>query len=58
MMINSTWLTPQLKKQLRLIFEPRYGRSLEDGEVVEIANNLADFMELLINYRMEKYEKK
>lgn len=40
------WLTPLLKAEVKKLFEPRYGRSLSDVEVIEIANNLVVFVEV------------
>ena len=47
----NTWITDELKIEVKKTFEPRYGRGLQDNEVVEIATNLAEFVEHLINYK-------
>ncbi len=43
--MKKTWLNDKLKLRVKEIFEPRYGRELNDDEVVEIANNLVCFVE-------------
>ena len=53
----ANWLTTDLKEEVRKVFEPRYGRHLTDSEVKEIAENLTDFLEVLLKYRLRlKYE--
>ena len=47
-----SWLTPQLKEEVRKVFEPRYKRKLTEIEVVEIAKNLTGFVEA---YSKSKY---
>lgn len=52
----NVWLTDELKKDVRKVFEPRYKRKLSDDEVVKIAVNLADFMEAYLKFKWrEKY---
>lgn len=48
------WLTTNLKNDVRKVFEDRYKRALTDQEVIEIANNLAGFIEV---YAKSKYGK-
>ncbi|MCH8821519.1 hypothetical protein IID23_03260 [Patescibacteria group bacterium] len=43
-----TWLTEELKQEIRNTFEPRYKRELSDDEVVEIATNLVTFTEHVV----------
>ena len=50
-----SWLTPQLKEEVRKVFEPRYKRKLTDIEVVEIANSLTSFIAV---YAKSKYHGK
>jgi hypothetical protein len=53
-----TWLSDELKAEVRNLFEPRYKRKLTDDEIVEIANNLTDFMESYLKFRWRaRYEK-
>lgn len=40
------WLSDDLKKEIRKVFEPRYNRKLSDIEVIGIANTLTDFVEV------------
>lgn len=49
-----TWLTEELKHKVRQIFEPRYKRPLTDNEVLEIANNLADFVKHFVQFKARK----
>lgn len=52
----NAWLTPELKDEVRQVFEPRYKRKLSDDEVVKIAVNLADFMEAYLKFKWrQKY---
>ena len=54
----TTWLTDELKAEVRNHFEPRYKRKLSDDEVVEIANNLTDFLEAYLKFKWrQKYAK-
>lgn len=45
--MEANWITNDLKKEVRKVFEPRYQRELSDQEVIEIAINLSNFFELL-----------
>ncbi len=49
-----TWLTPELRIKVRKVFEPRYKRTLTEKEIVEIANNLADFVQHFIQFKARK----
>jgi len=40
-----SWLTLELKKDIKDVFEPKYGRGLSDSEIVDIASNLVSYME-------------
>ena len=52
------WLTTELKSEVRSLFESRYKRKLTDDEVVEIADNLASFLEVYLKLKWKaKYEK-
>ncbi len=42
------WITPELKQKISSIFMPRYRRDLTDIEIIEIADSLANVMELII----------
>ena len=46
----NTWLSDELKSEVRRTFEPRYKRELSDGEVVEIASNLVGFTEHITKF--------
>ena len=37
------WLTLKLKQEIREVFEPKYGRSLSNEEILEIGETMADF---------------
>jgi len=43
--MNPKWLTPQLKAEVRKVFEPRYKRLLTDSEIIAIAQNLTNLLE-------------
>ena len=46
----STWLSDDLKAEVRRTFEPRYRRELSDEEVIEIGSNLAEFTEHVVKF--------
>jgi len=48
---NHIWLTNELKEEVRKNFEPRYKRKLADSEIIEIAENLADFVESYLKFK-------
>lgn len=39
------WFTDELKQEIREVFEPKYGRRLNEKEVDEIGENFACFIE-------------
>lgn len=43
--MENRWLTKDLQSEIRITFEPRYGRSLSESEVVQIASNLVSYVE-------------
>lgn len=45
-----SWITEELKQEVKKIFEPRYKRELSDEEVINIAANLAEFTEHAIKF--------
>lgn len=52
--IKPTWLTSDLKKEIRKSFEPRYNRPLEESELLEIADSLTMLIEV---YSKNQYRK-
>ena len=46
---------PNLDKQVRRIYEPRYGRRLSDEEVTEIRRNLRAFAEGIVEVAERLY---
>jgi len=54
--ILNSWLTTKLAQKVRDEFEPLYNRSLSDKEVLLIANNLTDVLEVYLKFRVrQKY---
>lgn len=54
--ILNSWLTTKLAQRVRDEFEPLYNRSLSDEEVLLIANNLTDVLEVYLKFRVrQKY---
>jgi hypothetical protein len=50
------WLSPQLKIEIRRVFEPKYGYQLSESEVIEIADNLTSVMEAYLKMKWrQKY---
>jgi len=45
------WLSEKLIQKVKQVFEPRYGRTLTNEEVEDIANNLTLFIEELTKFR-------
>lgn len=45
-----TWLTEELKQEVRKVFEPKYKRVLSEDEVVNIASNLESYIEHYANF--------
>ncbi len=52
-----TWLTPELFTKVKAVFESKYGRSLGDTEVYDIASNLVTLLELILKNRGAHYGK-
>ena len=52
------WLSNGLRQEIRSVFEPRYQRTLTEDEVLEIAENLTNFMESFLKFKHKKYEDK
>lgn len=48
------WLTPELKNEIKFVFEPKYGRQISDDEVKSIAVNLTSYMETVIKWKMKQ----
>lgn len=48
------WLTLELKDEIKKVFEPRYRKLLTEEEVIDISNNLTDFLETFIKFRLRK----
>ena len=46
----SVWLDEFLKRRIRDVFEPRYGRGLLDDEIIQIGENLAGLMETILKF--------
>lgn len=56
---NNSWLSNELREEVRSVFEPRYKRKLQDSEVEEIAENLTGFMESYLKFKWrQKYKTK
>lgn len=49
-----TKLDGNLLKKVKEIFEPKYGREITETEAIQIANNLADFMEIYMKFKWRK----
>lgn len=39
------WLNENLKMEIKKVFEPRYGRTLNDNEICEVAINLVNYVD-------------
>jgi hypothetical protein len=50
------WLSESLKQEVRVVFEPRYLRKLNNSEVETIAENLTEILEPTIKYKWKEYE--
>ncbi len=56
---SPTWLTNELKIETRKIFEPRYKRKLTDEEIISLAENLEEVVEIILKFKWrQKYENK
>ncbi len=49
----SSWLTPDLIKEIKIVFEPRYNRLLTSEEIIEISENLTNGMEQLLKLSVQ-----
>jgi len=49
--MNMNWLSEELKKKIRKVFESRYKRNLTEEEVAEIADSLVGFVEVYVKVR-------
>lgn len=49
-----TKLDGNLLKKVKEIFEPKYGREISETEAIQIANNLADFIEMYMKFKWRK----
>ncbi len=47
-------LDGDLLKKIKDSFEPKYGRKISETEAIQIANNLADFMEMYMKFKWRK----
>ncbi|MCR4324922.1 MAG: hypothetical protein NUV69_04530 [Candidatus Curtissbacteria bacterium] len=56
--MDNTWLTEDLKQDVRKHFEPRYKRKLPDSEVEEIAKNLTEFIEHYLKFKWRQLNTK
>jgi hypothetical protein len=51
------WVSADLQKEIRRVFEPRYKREIFDQEVIEIAENLTGVVEQILRLKWkQKYE--
>jgi hypothetical protein len=54
---SPSWLTDELKTEVRKKFEPRYKRKLTDKEVIEVAENVEEVVETILRFLWrKKYE--
>lgn len=49
-----TWLTDELKQDVRKRYEPLYKRKLTDEEVEEIATNLTEVLEAYLKMKWKQ----
>jgi len=52
------WLTEELKREIKKIFEPKYERELSDEETVDIGKNLAGLIEAALKYKWKSENEK
>ena len=45
------WITDELKAEIRKVFEPRYKHPLTDSEVIAIAQNLTNLLEVFFKMK-------
>lgn len=51
------WLNENLRIEIKKVFEPRYGKELNDNEVNEVALNLVNYVEAKTKFILnKKYE--
>jgi hypothetical protein len=51
------WLTPELRREIRKVFEPKYKYALSEEEVEEIAENLSGVIETILKFKWrQKYD--
>lgn len=48
-----TWLSTDLQEKIRLLFESKYQRILTDQEILDIALNLTNGMEIILKRNYE-----
>lgn len=53
--MENTWITPQLKAEVCKVFEPRYKRPLTDSEIISIAENLTQLLEVFFKFKRRTY---
>ncbi len=53
--MENKWITPQLKTEVRKVFEPRYKRPLTDSEIISIAENLTQLLEVFSKFKRRTY---
>jgi hypothetical protein len=53
--MENKWITPQLKAEVRKVFEPRYKRPLTDSEIISIAENLTQLLEVFFKFKRRTY---
>ncbi len=56
MKMECKWLTPQLKEEVRKVFEPRYKRKLSEADIVSIAENLTGLLEVFFKFKWRTNE--
>lgn len=55
--MNTDWLNENLKLEIKKVFEPRYGKKLNNQDVCEVALNLVNYVEAKTKFILnKKYE--
>jgi len=55
--VDTEWLSDDLKEEVKNIFESQYGHKLTNDDIIEIAENLTNVMEVVLKFRFnKKYE--
>lgn len=49
------WLTPELKEEVKKVFQPRYKKPLTDSDIVAIAQNLTQLLEVFFKFKWRNY---